>query len=284
MLETVLVCAQPNDIKKKPLPKAEDQSLTVQTQAVMAGTKLGSTAFVAAIIEEDERLASGPMRVPQKNGLLDNAAPTDPLPLMLPDVSQSENKSNGPLEGLLVKGDAITLDQETGCLHVVEGIQNCDTTTRRKLRHFGFSHDARGKNVQPSDPIPENIVPIMGQCQRFLRDNGIDEVLNQCSIADYPPSVGIKDHGENFLLGKVVVIVNLLATVPVQFSLLDDRGGERATILLERWSFIALTGHKNKHGICSSELDGKAGERVARPRRVSLTFRSVPDLTSNEDE
>ena len=285
MLDTVIVCAYPNDIKKNALLKAEDQTLTVQNQAVMAGTKLGSTAFVAAIIEEDERLASAPISASEKIGLLDNTASTDPPPLKLLEVTRSENKSHRPLEGLLVQGDAITLDQETGHLDFVASIQNWDTTTRRKLRHFGFSHDAGGKNVQPSDPIPENIVPIMGQCQQFLRDNGIDEVLNQCSIADYPPSVGIKDHVENFLLGKVVVIVNLLATVPMQFSPSDDGGGERATILLERWSIVALTGkcrYKYKHGICSSEHDIIAGEKVARPRRVSMIFRSVPDLTSND--
>ena len=186
-----------------------------------------------------------------------------------------------------MQSDAITLDQETGYLDFVASIQNWETTTRRKLRHFGFSHDAGRKNVQPSDPIPENIVHIMGQCQQFLRDNGIDEVLNQCSIADYPPSVGIKDHVENFLLGKVVVIVNLLATVPMQFSPSDDGAAERATILLERWSIIALTGkctYKYKHGICSSEHDIIADENVARPRRVSMIFRSLPDLTSNEEE
>ena len=188
----------------------------------MAGTKFGSTAFVAAIIEEDERLASAPISASEKNGLLDDTASTDPPPLTLLEVARSENKSHGPLEGLLVQSDAITLDQETGYLDFVASIQNWDTTTRRRLRHFGFPHDAGGKNVQPSDPIPENIVPIMGQCQQLLRDNGIDEVLNQCSIADYPPSVGIKDHVENFLLGKVVVIVNLPATVPMQFSPSDD--------------------------------------------------------------
>ena len=111
----------------------------------MAGTKLGSTAFVAAIIEEDETLASAPISVPEKIGLLDNAASMDPAPLTLLEVTQSGNKSNGPLEGLLVKGDAITLDQETGYSDFVEGIQNWDTTTRRKLRHFGFSHDAGEK-------------------------------------------------------------------------------------------------------------------------------------------
>ena len=99
--------------------------------------------------------------------------------------------------------------------------------------------------------------------------------------------MGIKDHVENFLLCKVVVTVNLLATVRMQFSPSDDGGGDRDTILLERWSIVALTGkcrYKYKHGICSSEHDVIAGEKVARPRRVSLIFRSVADLTSNEEE
>ena len=74
----------------------------------------------------------------------------------------------------------------------------------------------------------------MGQCQQFFRDNRVEGVLNQCSIAEYPPSVGIKDHVENVLLSNVIVIVNLLAMVAMQFLPWDDRGGERARILLER--------------------------------------------------
>ena len=135
----------PQRHKKNALLKAEDQSLTVQNQAVLAGTKLGSTAFVAAIIEEDERLASAPISASEKIGLLDDTASTDPPPLTLLEVTRSENKSHGPLEGLLVQSDAITLDQETGYLDFVASIQNWDTTTRRKPRHFGFSHDAGGK-------------------------------------------------------------------------------------------------------------------------------------------
>ena len=95
--------------------------------------------------------------------------------------------------------------------------------------------------------------------------------------------MGIKDHVENFLLGKVVVIVNLLATVPMQFSPSDDGGGERATILLERWSIIALTGkcrYKYKHRIPSSEHDIIAGEKVARPRRVSMILPRIVFATT----
>ena len=58
----------------------------------MAGTKLGSTAYVAAMIEEDGRLAASPISVPEKIGLLRNAASTDPPPLTLLEVTQSGNK------------------------------------------------------------------------------------------------------------------------------------------------------------------------------------------------
>ena len=61
MLGTVIVSAHPNSIKRDALLKAEDQSLTEQNRAVMAGTKLGSTDFISAIIAEDERLMAPPV-------------------------------------------------------------------------------------------------------------------------------------------------------------------------------------------------------------------------------
>ena len=125
----------------------------------------------------------------------------------------------------------------------------------------------------------------MENCQDLLRVNDIDSVLNQCTVADYPPSVGVIDHVENFLLGKVVVMANLLSTVPMQFTPTEPTGGDRVDILLESWSIVAITGrarYKYQHGISAREYDIIRRENVRRERRVSLIFRSVPEVCNEE--
>ena len=80
MLGTVIVSAHPNSIKRNEVLKAEDQSLTEQNRAVMAGTKLGSTDFISAIIVEDERLMAPPVSTQEKLDLLNVPSPQDMPP------------------------------------------------------------------------------------------------------------------------------------------------------------------------------------------------------------
>ena len=104
-------------------------------------------------------------------------------------------------------------------------------------------------------------------------------------MADYPPCIGVINHVERFLLGKVVVIANLLSTVPMQFTPTEPTGGDRVDISLERWSIVAITSrarYKYQHGISAREYDIIRGENIRRERRLSLIFRSVPDVCNEE--
>ena len=272
MLGTVIVSAHPNCIKRNELLKAEDQSLTEQNRAVMAGTKLGSTDFISAIIAEDEQLMAPPVSTHEKLDLLNVPSPQD----MPPSVC---------LDGVLLRSAAMDTDQEKELIAFIDSIEGWDTSTPRRLWHYGYSHEHGGKNVQRTDPILDSLRAVMENCQDLLRVNDIVSVLNQCTVADYPPSVGVIDHVENFLLGKVVVMVNLLSTVPMQFTPTEPTGGDRVDILLERWSIVAITGrarYKYQHGISAREYDIIRGENIRRERRVSLIFRSVRDVCNEE--
>ena len=186
MLGTVIVSAHPNSIKRNELLKAEDQSLTEQNRAVMAGTKLGSRDFISTIIAEDERLMAPPVSTHEKLDLLNVPSPQD----MPPSVR---------LDGVLLRSTAMDTDQEKELIAFIDSIEGWDTSTRRRLQHYGYSHEHGGKNVQPTDPIHDSLRAVMKNCQDLLRVNDIDSVLNQCTVAEYPPSVGVIDHVEYFL-------------------------------------------------------------------------------------
>ena len=236
----------------------------------MAGTKLGSQTFVSNIVKEDERLAAPPMSGNEKIQFLSEI---------------NADNATDALAGALVQPNAIDMEQEAELLKSIESLEDWDTRTRRKLKHFGFFHDIGGGNIQLSSPIPAFLATAQNVAQQLLRENDIEEILNQCTIADYPPGVGVSDHLENFMLGKVVVTLHLLCTVPM--VLVPKAGGEPTTMLLERLSITGLTGASRygyKHGIPSSSHDVINGEQVPRARRIAVVFRSVPDVFHDANE
>ena len=269
---TAIVCAHPNELRKATLMAEEAADLTPENKIVMAGTRLGSQAFISALVEEDERLANLPLPSEEKINLMDAASPND--------------ESDGALAGVLVTPHAFDVEQEEELLEFVNHkIQGWDTSTRRNLKHFGFSHDKGGGNIAKCEAIPTSLETIKQLAQQLLNENDVNEEINQCTVADYPPAVGITEHLENFMLGKVVVTANLLISVPMHFVHKD--GGDRTTIILERYSLVALTGKNRfnyKHGIPSAESDMINGESVRRERRISLIFRSVPHIDIDDGE
>ena len=267
---TSVVRAYPNDIKRQALLASEDPSLSPHNKAVMAGTKLGSQSFVSNIIEEDERLAAPPMSGNEKIQFLSEI---------------TADNATDALSGALVQPNAINNEQESEVLKAIESLGDWDTRTRRRLKHFGLSHDIGGGNIQPSSPIPEFLGTAQNLAQQLLRENDTEDVLNQCTIADYPPGVGVSDHLENFMSGKIVVTLHLLCTVPMVLVL--KAGGEPTTILLEQLSITGLTGTSRygyKHGIPSSSHDVINGEQVPRTRCIAIVFRSVPDVFHDANE
>ena len=126
MGSTSIVCAYPNEIKRLSLIGAEDPSLSPHNKVVMAGTKFGPQSFVSAIIEEDERLAAPPL-------------PTEDKMNLLSEVRASIDTD--ALSGAIVHPSIINIAQEEELVGAIEQLESWDTGTRRKLNHFGFSHD-----------------------------------------------------------------------------------------------------------------------------------------------
>ena len=259
-----IVCACPNEIKRLSLIAAEDTRLFLHSKVVMAGTKLGSQSFVSAIIEDEERIAAQPLQTEDKIAFLSEVHVSTDTEALL---------------GALVHPNITDHAQEEELVTAVEQLEAWVTSTRRKLKHFAFSHDQSGGSIQPTDPIPTFLETARNLGQQLLEENDIEDTINQCTIADYLPGVGVREHFENFMLGKVVVTLHLLSTVPMTLATKDK--GEPTTVLLERLSMTALTDvsrYGYKQGNPSTTHDVMNGEFFPRSWHIALVFRSVPEV------
>ena len=137
MNDTAIVCAFPNKFRKNTLIATEDPGLST----VMAGIKLGSIAFVAALVDEDERLAAQPISYKEKIDLLKTA--------------QVNDASNAVLAGWLVTPNAIDEDQESILMEHIEKIEGSNSTTHRHLKQYWYSHDLKDGDIKPANPFPD---------------------------------------------------------------------------------------------------------------------------------
>jgi alkylated DNA repair dioxygenase AlkB len=102
-------------------------------------------------------------------------------------------------------------------------------------------------------------------------------IPNQLVANEYPPGTGIFDHIDQAAFGHTVISLSLGSTCVMRFT--DSTKSQLHELLLEPRSIVVLTGDARwnwTHGIPGRHSDVWNGKELARGRRVSLTFRSVP--------
>ena len=263
MSGTTIVCAHPNGLLQNTLIQNIEPGAPITQRLVLAGTAFGSTAFVAQVIEAEEKLDQEPVGLPDKISLLGQ--------------NSAEDVTN-EIPGLLHSLDALTDQQEESLLNMIHTAQiDWDKSTRRALKHYGYTFDTGGSNIAPADPIPEFLAEAHHLAAELLLRHGIPHELNQCTLAQYEPGVGVGSHTENPALGKVVVTLGLQRSVPIEFTPVE--GGPTTAVYHRRCSILAMTGEslqRYRHGIKATNEDIVEGETVACTARLSVIFRNVP--------
>jgi alkylated DNA repair dioxygenase AlkB len=106
----------------------------------------------------------------------------------------------------------------------------------------------------------------------------IRHVPNQLVVNDYPLGTGIFDHIDQSVFGDVLISVSLGSTCVMRFTSGASAASEE--MLLEPKSLLVLSDESRwawKHGIPARPSDVWCGREYLRARRVSLTFRAIPD-------
>jgi alkylated DNA repair dioxygenase AlkB len=175
------------------------------------------------------------------------------------------------VQGLTYHADFLTEEEEEVLLEQVDA-RVWNETLSRRTQHYGYVYQyKKGGRLEETTPLPEEWEWLLERVQLLC-----DEPVNQILVNEYLPGQGISPHTDAKTFGETVVSVSVGSGCVMDFS----RDGEKHPVVLEARSAAVLQGDARwgwKHGIVGRKSDVVGGVRVARGRRVSLTFRHVKE-------
>ena len=151
----------------------------------------------------------------------------------------------------------------------------------RRVQHYGWCYDYRARTITSDmqiGPLPDWL---HGMSRHLAERTGLfDAVPGQVIVNEYLPGQGIAMHVDRECFGPAVATVSLADDWLMDLRPVDPFRGGAESILLGRGSALVLTGEARQswlHGMAKRKRDRIGGIWRERQRRVSLTFRTVPD-------
>jgi alkylated DNA repair dioxygenase AlkB len=144
-----------------------------------------------------------------------------------------------------------------------------------RVQVYGYNYN---HSLRAAYRIGEIPAWAMGLARRLQQDGYAASVPNQLVANEYQAGIGIFDHIDQAVFGDVVIAVSLGSTCAMRFTRADPEASEE--LLIEPRSLLVLSGEARwlwKHGIPARTADFCDGRENVRSRRVSLTFRAIPD-------
>ena len=176
--------------------------------------------------------------------------------------------------GLRFVADYIDESDETELIRTIEG-QEWGTELKRRVQHYGYRYDYRRRTVKPEmylGPLPDWLKALS---DRLVESGFFPESPDQVIINEYQPGQGIAQHVDRTCFGDSVASLSLGSSCAMEFA---KQNGEKVAIFLPARSLLVLSGdarYEWRHAIPGRRSDWCEGRRIARGRRLSLTFRSV---------
>lgn len=197
--------------------------------------------------------------------------------------SLSQHKE--PIPGMTYLEDFVTRKEEEDLLHKIYE-QAWDTSMSRRVQHYGYRYDYRGRGVRRSDLLGD-----LPDWVEFIIKRGIQIGLfphnpefNQVIINEYQPGQGIGPHiDQPRTFGGTIVSLSLGSMVPMEFT--SEPWNEKHTQWLKARSIVVLTRDSRynwAHSIPARKTDkDKRNPMIThhRARRVSITFRKVVEFS-----
>lgn len=143
-----------------------------------------------------------------------------------------------------------------------------------RVQVYGYHYNHKVREAYRIGDIPTWAVPL---ALRLHQDGYIAKTPNQLVANEYLPGQGIFDHQDQAVFGDIVISVSLGSSCVMRFTRADTEASEE--LLLEPRSVLVLSGEARwdwKHGIPCRASDFWNGREYVRTRRVSLTFRTIP--------
>jgi alkylated DNA repair dioxygenase AlkB len=184
--------------------------------------------------------------------------------------------SSGRVErpsGLTYLAEFLAAEEDRALLAFVETLAFREVRMRgypakRTTVHFGFDYAIGERQVQPTDPIPSELLWLRDRCAAAA---GLEpERFAELLVTRYPEGAGIGWHRDAPQFGSVVAGISLGSPCTMKFRKKVGEKWARYDLLLEPGSLYVLAGTARwqwQHGI--TETPGV---------RYSMTFRTMKDL------
>ena len=151
------------------------------------------------------------------------------------------------------------------------------TELRRRVQHYGYQYDYKGRKVTPEmylGPLPDWLQPL---CQELKERGLMPRVADQVIVNEYEPGQGIAPHVDCVpCFDDTIASLTLGSSCIMEFTQVKTRA--KVPLFLPRRSLVVLSGEARygwRHSIPGRKSDPHEGRVIARGRRLSLTFRNV---------
>lgn len=151
------------------------------------------------------------------------------------------------------------------------------TDLKRRVQHYGYRYDYKARQARREDylgPLPELFLEL---AERLTTEGHFHAIPDQVIVNEYQPGQGISAHIDcQPCFGETIASVSLLSACVMRFA--SQTSSQQMELHLQPASLLVLKGdarHIWTHAIPSRKTDVIKGQKYARARRISLTFRTM---------
>jgi alkylated DNA repair dioxygenase AlkB len=155
------------------------------------------------------------------------------------------------------------------------------TDLQRRVQHYGYKYDYKARKIDRSMYL--GALPIWSRslAERLLAEGYMQDISDQLIVNEYEPGQGIAAHVDCIpCFGSIVCSLTLGSHCVMELT--EVAGLRSESLLLACGSLLVLAGESRydwKHGIPARKSDKFDGQSSRRDRRVSLTFRTVINVS-----
>jgi alkylated DNA repair dioxygenase AlkB len=177
------------------------------------------------------------------------------------------------ISGFTLRPDFITPVEERELLQQLEH-GPWETDWRRRIQQYGLGYAGEhGRKASWVRDFPEWLIDLAHRVEPYF-----DRFPENSVINEYIPPLGIGPHRDYPTFGATVACVSLGSDIVMEF--IHPECGLKVPVFVPARSLWVITGEARyqwQHSIASRLNDVINGERHARGRRVSITFRTARD-------
>ena len=177
--------------------------------------------------------------------------------------------------GLVLRNNWLSDAEHASAVAEVDNNQ-FETTLLRRVQHYGARYDYESSQVSEigsAPPIPPILKTIS---ERLFLEDFFQRLPEQVIVNEYLSGQGIASHVDRQSFGPAVATISLLESWPMIFRKID--GTKKLEVLLEAKSLAIMTMESRSewaHEIAKRKVDKVGGLKIARCRRLSLTYRTI---------